>query len=157
MNDLLVEEIDSNVESRGHFIAKHGRYVKEYLVSRQEDSARSSHRLNLKDYRDSEIAEYTESSMWNFTQSQWTRQISRWQEGERYDELLSIKTTRTPCTRATEVYLLSLIHGRRRLRFELLKATLIAVRGHRGRYYQKALPIEEQDLNLVEEASNDDV
>ena len=45
---------------------------------------------------------------------------------------------------------------RRRLRFELLKATLIAVRGHRGRYYQKALPIEEQDLNLVEEASNDD-
>ena len=35
--------------------------------------------------------------------------------------------------------------------------TLIAVRGHRGRYYQKALPIEEQDLNLVEEASNDDV
>jgi len=46
---------------------------------------------------------------------------------------------------------------RRRLRFELLKATLIAVRGHRGRYYQKALPIEEQDINLVEEASNDDV
>ena len=43
---------------------------------------------------------------------------------------------------------------RRRLRFELLKATLIAVQGRRGRYYQKALPIEEQDLNLVEEASN---
>ena len=36
---------------------------------------------------------------------------------------------------------------RRRLRFGLLKATLIAVRGHRGRYYQKALPIEEQDLS----------
>ena len=47
--------------------------------------------------------------------------------------------------------------NRRRLRFELLKATLIAVRGHRGRYYQKALPIEEQDLILVEQASNDDV
>ncbi len=46
---------------------------------------------------------------------------------------------------------------RRSLRFELLKATLIAIRGHRGRYYQKALPIEEQDLNLVEEANNDDV
>ena len=46
---------------------------------------------------------------------------------------------------------------RRRLRFELLKATLIAVRGHRGRYYQKALPIEEQDINLIEEASHDDV
>ena len=46
---------------------------------------------------------------------------------------------------------------RRRLPFELLKATLIAVRGHRGRYCQKALPIEEQYLNLVDEASNDDV
>ena len=30
-------------------------------------------------------------------------------------------------------------------------------KGHSGRYYQKALPIEEQDLNLMEEASNDDV
>ena len=46
---------------------------------------------------------------------------------------------------------------RRTLRFELLKATLIAVRGHRGKYYEKALPIEELDINLVEEASNDDV
>ena len=46
---------------------------------------------------------------------------------------------------------------RRTLRFELLKATLIAVRGHRGKYYEKALPIEELDINLVEEASTDDV
>ena len=46
---------------------------------------------------------------------------------------------------------------RRTLRFELLKATLIAVQGHRGKYYEKALPIEELDVNLVEEASNDDV
>ena len=46
---------------------------------------------------------------------------------------------------------------RRRLCLELLMATLIAVRGHRGRYYQKPLPIEEQDLNLVEEANTDDV
>jgi len=46
---------------------------------------------------------------------------------------------------------------RRRLRFELLMATLIAIREHRGRYYQKALPLEEQDINLVEEASNNDV
>ena len=60
-NDLLVEEIDSNVKSRGHFIAKHDRYVKEYLVSRQEDSARSSHWLNLNDYRDSEISLNTQS------------------------------------------------------------------------------------------------
>ena len=39
---------------------------------------------------------------------------------------------------------------RRRLRFEVLKATLIAAPGHRGKYYQKALSIREQDLNLME-------
>ena len=40
---------------------------------------------------------------------------------------------------------------RRTLRFELLKATLIAVRGHRGKNYEKAkaLLIEELDINLV--------
>ena len=39
---------------------------------------------------------------------------------------------------------------RRTLCFELQKATLMAVRGHRGKYYEKALPIEELDINLVE-------
>ena len=42
---------------------------------------------------------------------------------------------------------------RRRLRFELLKCVLIAVRGHRGRYYQRALPVDELDVNLID---NDD-
>ena len=37
---------------------------------------------------------------------------------------------------------------RRRLRFELVKATLIAVRGYRGRYQLSA--VKEQDLNLTE-------
>ena len=39
---------------------------------------------------------------------------------------------------------------RQRLRFELLKATLTAVRGHRGRFYERVLPLEEQDINLIE-------
>ena len=38
---------------------------------------------------------------------------------------------------------------RRRLRFELLKTVLVAVRGHRGSYNQKAIPVDELDLNLV--------
>ena len=50
---------------------------------------------------------------------------------------------------------------RRRLRFELLKTVLVAVRGHRGRYYQKAIPVDELDLNLVhttnDEENGDDV
>ena len=46
---------------------------------------------------------------------------------------------------------------RRRLRFKLLKATLIAVWGHRGTYDQNTVPIEEQDLNLMQEASSDDM
>ena len=48
---------------------------------------------------------------------------------------------------------LSLSNFRRALRFELLKSTIIAVRGHRGKYYEKALPIEELDNNLLEGAA----
>ena len=43
---------------------------------------------------------------------------------------------------------------RRPLRFELLKIVLVAVRGHRGRYYQKATPVDELDLNLVHTTNN---
>ena len=50
---------------------------------------------------------------------------------------------------------------RRRLRFELLKTVLVAVRGHRGRYFQKAIPVDELDLNLAhktdDEENGDDV
>ena len=45
---------------------------------------------------------------------------------------------------------------RRRLRFELLKTVLIAVRGHRGRYYRKAIPFDELDLNLVHTTNDED-
>ena len=45
---------------------------------------------------------------------------------------------------------------RRRLRFELLKTVLIAVRGHRERYYQKAIPVDELDLNLVHTTNDED-
>ena len=45
---------------------------------------------------------------------------------------------------------------RRRLRFELLKTVLIAVRGHRGRYYEKAIPVDELDLNLAHTINDED-
>ena len=37
---------------------------------------------------------------------------------------------------------------RRRLRFDLLKTTLIALRGHRGRFYETPSSVEELDINL---------
>ena len=43
---------------------------------------------------------------------------------------------------------------RRRLSFELLKT--VAYRGHRGRYYQKAIPVDELDLNLVHTTNDED-
>ena len=45
-----------------------------------------------------------------------------------------------------------------RQRFELLKTVLVAVRGHRGRYYQKAIPVavDEFDINLVHTTNDDD-
>ena len=45
---------------------------------------------------------------------------------------------------------------RRRLRFELFKTVLIAVRGHRGRYYEKAIPVDELDLNLAHTTNDED-
>ena len=49
---------------------------------------------------------------------------------------------------------------RRRFRVELLRTTLIALRGHRGRFYEEPVDAAELDLNLLgreggELASND--
>ena len=45
---------------------------------------------------------------------------------------------------------------RRRLGFELFKTVLVAVRGNRGRYDQKAIPVDELDLNLVHTTNDED-
>ena len=45
---------------------------------------------------------------------------------------------------------------RRRLRFELLKVVLIAVRRHGGRYYEKAIPVDELELNLAHTTNDED-
>ena len=45
---------------------------------------------------------------------------------------------------------------RHRLRFELLKTLLIAVTGHRGRYYEKAIPVDKLDLNLAHTTDDED-
>ena len=45
---------------------------------------------------------------------------------------------------------------RRHLGFELLKTVLIAVRENRGRYYDKAIPVDELDLNLTHATNDED-
>ena len=45
---------------------------------------------------------------------------------------------------------------RRHLRFELLTTVLIAVRGHRGGYYEKAIPVDKLDLNLAHTTNDED-
>ena len=43
---------------------------------------------------------------------------------------------------------------RRRLRFDLLKTTLIALRGQRGKFYNSPKQIDEMDLNIHEVVEN---
>ena len=50
----------------------------------------------------------------------------------------------------------SLANLRYCLGFGLLKTVLIAVRGHRGRYYEKAIPVDELDLNLAHTTNDED-
>jgi len=45
---------------------------------------------------------------------------------------------------------------RRRLQFELRKTVLIAVSGHKGRHYEKAIPVDELDLNLAHTTNDED-
>ena len=42
-------------------------------------------------------------------------------------------------------------HVRRRIRFELLRSCLISMCGHKGGIYNKFKPVDQIDLNLVEE------
>ena len=48
-----------------------------------------------------------------------------------------------------QAYSDTISYVRRRLRFELLKTTLISIRGHRGRFYQRPIDLDEMDLNLI--------
>jgi len=56
-------------------------------------------------------------------------------------EKLSLKTNQT--------YPDTINFIRKRLRIELLRTCLIAIRGHRGRFYDRNLQIDELDLNLI--------
>ena len=62
---------------------------------------------------------------------------------QRLSSMISVKTG--------QKYADSVSYVRRRMRIELLKTCLIAIRGHRGRWYQKPLDLMDMDLNLISE------
>ena len=64
---------------------------------------------------------------------------------KRLSYLLSIKTGQS--------YSDTIGYIRKRMRFELLRTCLIAIRGHRGRFYQRPLDVEEMDLNLIRDVT----
>ena len=64
---------------------------------------------------------------------------------KRLSYLLSIKTG--------QAYSDTIGYVRKRMRFELLRTCLIAIRGHRGRFYQRPLDVEEMDLNLIRDVT----
>ena len=66
---------------------------------------------------------------------------------KRLATLLAPKTNQT--------YSNTMAYIRRRLRFDLLKTTLIALRGHRGKSYQPPTPVEDLDINLQRNMDRD--
>jgi len=66
----------------------------------------------------------------------------------RLSDKLSFKTQQT--------YADTICFVRRRLRIELLRTTLIAIRGHRGRFYERPIKMEELDLNLISDYRSQD-
>ena len=59
------------------------------------------------------------------------------------------KLSRMLAVKMNQRYEDTISYIRRRFRIELLKTCLIALRGHRGRWYQKPLDISDMDLNLI--------
>ena len=58
--------------------------------------------------------------------------------------------------RLQQSYADTISYVRRRLRIELLRTALIAIRGHRGRFYERSMALEEMDLNLIADARYED-
>ena len=50
--------------------------------------------------------------------------------------------------KTNQSYSHTMAYIRRRMRFDLLRTTLIALRGHRGKFYDPPLAVEELDINL---------
>lgn len=122
--DILTTEIRKSIADRGHFVYKHGQYVKEY-ISERLGKLNGSHRLNLSEHRFNEIATYTKTTMWIHSKTQWENKLKTSNEEENFSNFLSSKSMRTPCSRSNEVYLLSLMHGKIALNSFLYKLKLV--------------------------------
>ena len=68
------------------------------------------------------------------------------QEAVTFVKNLSSKLSET----MNQSYADTISYVRSRLRFDLLKTCIIALRGHRGRYYERPADIENLDINLLD-------
>ena len=107
--DLLTKAIEELRPDHRSVVHLHCNYLKEYYAIR--DGTRSSQQVALEDHMLQAKSKYTKTSIWNYTMHLWERQTSVWDDTGEFRQLISNSTLKTPCSRATEVYLMHLLSG----------------------------------------------
>ena len=106
--DLLAQEIAKTSNKVNHFVHAHSNHLKDYIMFKQE-SGRSRHTIDLENYRFGTLG-YTKTTIWNFIQAEWKKSLLQQVTEENFTGIIQQQTIKTPCNRATEVYLLQCIH-----------------------------------------------
>ena len=101
-----IEELKSDHKSLVHL---HSNHLKEYLAIKE--GARSTHNIKLEDHRFKAATKYTKGTIWHYNRHLWDRLTNSWDETGQFNSLIEQTTMKTPCSRATEVYLLNLLNG----------------------------------------------
>ena len=101
-----IEELKSDHKSLVHL---HSNHLKEYLAIKE--GARSTHNIKLEDHRFKAATKYTKGNIWHYNRHLWDRLTNSWDETGQFNSLIEQTTMKTPCSRATEVYLLNLLNG----------------------------------------------
>jgi len=107
--DLLTETIDELKTTHKSIVHLHCNYLKEYLAIKE--GARSNHSVQLEEHRYKPGTIYTKGTMWKYSMHLWERQTNSWDLTEQFSTMINDTTLKTPCSRATEVYLLNLMNG----------------------------------------------
>ena len=121
--DLLKMEISHNIKQPRHIIHSHIKLLRDYIGHRT-GSSRSVHTINVEDYQGRIF--YSKLTMWRFIKQQWENRIQIWQGDEKFTDLIGERPLKTPCSRATEVYLFQCIHGHVSLNSFLWNLSLVS-------------------------------
>ena len=107
--DILTETIDELKTNHKSIVHLHSNHLKEYLAIKE--GARSTHSIRLEDHRLKAATKYTKGTMWQYNRHLWDRLTNSWAQTGQFNSLIEQTTMKTPCSRATEVYLLNLLNG----------------------------------------------